>query len=172
MVRRIVNGDEQAFDDLVRKYYQNIYRYCYRRLRDENIAADFTQEIFLKVVRTIYKFKLTGKFSNFLFTIALNTCNDYFRKNKISVDYNLNTLTDSSPQPLDQIIQNEETQVLHFRLNALLDTQREALTLYYYHGMKAKDIAKITGVPLATAKSRIKQGLDKLKKAYGEDDNE
>jgi len=51
----------------------------------------------------------------------------------------------------------------------LPDNQREAIILYYYHDMKVKDIAKVTGVPLSTAKSRIKQGLDKLRKLYGRD---
>jgi RNA polymerase sigma-70 factor (ECF subfamily) len=171
LIRRVISGDIQAFDTLVRKYYKNIYAYCYRRTRDENIAADLTQDVFLKVISTIYKYKFTGKFSNFLFTIALNTCNDYNRKSSPIIDYDMNTLTSIERQPLEQIIKNEEAQKLHERLYALPDIQREALILYYYHDLKAKDIATITGTPLATTKSRIKQGLDKLKKAYYKGDD-
>ena len=167
LIRQILKGDQQAFDALVRRHYANIYAYCYRRVRDENAAADLTQEAFLKVVATIYKYRLTGKFSNFVFTIAVNLCNDYWRKHEPAVDIDLAVLPSTAQQPLDGIIQDEENQRLRERLEALPDMQKEALILYYYHGMKAKDIAEITGVPLATAKSRIKQGLDKLRKEYG-----
>lgn len=163
-------GDKQAFDVLVRKHYQNIYAYCYGRMRDENTAADLTQDVFLKVIATIYKYRFTGKFTNFLFTIAVNACNDYLRKKVQIVDYDIETLTSAEKQPLDTIIQNEETERLQNLLYSLPDVQRETIILYYYHDMKAKDIAEITGVPIATAKSRIKQGLDKLKKAYGKDE--
>lgn len=166
-----MTGDKQAFDILVRKHYQNIYFYCYRRMRDENIAADLTQDVFLKIVSAIYKYRFTGKFLNFLFTIAVNTCNDYLRKNVPVVDCNMVELPAMDKLPPDVIIQCEETEKLYKRLYSLPDMQKEALILYYYHDMKAKDIAKITGVPVATAKSRIKQGLDKLKKAYEGDDS-
>jgi len=165
-----MNGDKEAFDVLVRKHYANIYAYCYRRTRDENDAADLTQEVFLKVVATIYKYRFTGKFSNFLFTIAVNLCTDYWRKREPVSDVDITSLRSEDRQPLDVIIHGEETKKLHEHLYSLPDMQREALILYYYHGMKAKDIAEITGVPLATTKSRIKQGLDKLRKAYGKDD--
>jgi RNA polymerase sigma-70 factor (ECF subfamily) len=163
-------GDRQAFDVLVRKHYPNIYAYCYRRMKDENTAADLTQDVFLKVVATIYKYRFTGKFTNFLFTIAVNACNDYLRRSKPLTDCDIETLPAMDRHPLDTIIRDEEAEQLQNLLYSLPDMQREALILYYYHDMKAKDIAEITGVPVATAKSRIKQGLDKLKKAYGKDE--
>ncbi len=163
-------GDNKAFDALVRKHYQNIYAYCYRRMRDENTAADLTQDVFLKVVAAIYQYRFTGKFTNFIFTVAVNTCNDYLRKSKAMTDCDMEALPSTDRLPLDTIIQNEEGERLQHLMASLPDMQRETLILYYYHDMKAKDIAKITGVPVATAKSRIKQGLDKLKKAYGKDE--
>ena len=162
-----MDGDKQAFDDLVRKHYANIHSYCYRRTLDENAAADLTQDTFLKLVEAIYKYRFTGKFINFLFTIAVNTCNDYFRRQKPVTDCDMTLLPDDSANPADSVIKSEETQKLRESLNSLPDFQKDALILYYYHDLKAKDIAKITGVSLPTTKSRIKQGLDKLKKLYG-----
>ena len=162
-----MKGDKQAFDTLVRKHYTNIYQYCYRRTHDENVAADLTQDVFLKMVETIYKYQFTGKFSNFIFTIAVNRCNDYHRKKSHIVDYDTLDLPDMHGQPPDLVIGQEERDELQNRLNGLPDFQREALVLYYYHDLKAKDVAQITGVSVATAKSRIKQGLDKLRKKYG-----
>ena len=138
-------------------------------MRDENAAADLTQDVFLKVVSTIYKYRFTGKFSNFIFTLAVNTCNDYFRRSVPIEDVEMAELQSGDRQPLDAVIQDEEAQKLRNMLYSLPEMQRDALILYYDHEKKAKDIAEITGVSLATTKSRIKQGLDKLKKAYRKD---
>lgn len=139
-------------------------------MRDEATAADLTQDVFVKVVATIYQYRFTGKFKNFLFTIAANTCNDYLRKYNPTLDLDMTALESGEKPALDGLVDQEEAQKLYHLLFSLPDMQRDALILYYYHDMKAKDIARVTGVPVATAKSRIKQGLDKLKKAYGKDD--
>ena len=81
LIRRIQNGDPEAFETLVRKYYQNIYQFCVRRCNgDTALAADMTQDTFLKLIEHIQQYRLTGKFMNFLLTIAVNTCNNHFKK--------------------------------------------------------------------------------------------
>lgn len=170
LIRQIIKGDKYAFEQLVKKHYQNIYAYCYRRTGDENIAADLTQDVFMKLVSSIYNYRFFGKFTNFIFTIAVNTCNDYFRKIKPDADSEINEFPSDDDTPMEAVIKSEEKNRLQNRLNNLPDKQREAIILYYYYDFKVKDIAKITGVPISTAKSRIKQGLDKLRKIYKGDD--
>ena len=81
LIKRIQNGDTEAFETLVRKYYQNIYNFCVRRCNgNTTLAADLTQDTFLKLITHIQQYRLTGKFINFLLTIAVNTCNNYFKK--------------------------------------------------------------------------------------------
>ena len=81
LIRRIQNGDPAAFEILVRKHYQTIYSFCVRRCNgNTTLAADLTQDTFLKLVEHIQQYKLTGKFTNFLLTIAVNTCNNHFKK--------------------------------------------------------------------------------------------
>lgn len=170
LIKRIKTGDKNAFDYLVRKYYNNIFSYCYRRTGDKEIAADLTQDIFAKLIVAIYSYSKTGKFANYLFTIAVNTCTDYLRKRKLylaetdveQVEIVLNSLDEN-------IIQTEENEVLYQRLLALPDIQKNALILHYYQGLKIKDIAVITGVPVSTVKSRMKQGIEKLRKIYQKD---
>ena len=82
LIRRIKQGDEAAFDELVRRHYDSIYAFCYRRCADRSLAADLTQEVFLKLVTAVYRYSVTGKFTNYLFTIAVNVCNDYYRRKK------------------------------------------------------------------------------------------
>src|SRR5690625_1676703 len=73
LIRKIIKGDEEAFDSLVKKHYNNIYHYCFRKTGNKEIAKDLTQEVFMKLIRSIHRYRFTGKFTNFLFTIAVNT---------------------------------------------------------------------------------------------------
>lgn len=171
LIRQIQKGDKEAFDILVRKHYQNIYSYCVRRTGNQVVAADLTQDIFLKLVKSIYDYRFSGKFINFLFTIAVNTCNDYYRKPRQAYE-NIDDLQkgDDKPAPIENIIRNEQAMFIKSKIDELPDIQKDAIILYYYHDMKAKDIAKITGANLSTVKSRLKQGKDKLKKLFNEED--
>lgn len=65
LIRRIKQGDEAAFDELVRRHYDSIYAFCYRRCADRSLAADLTQEVFLKLVTAVYRYSVTGKFTNY-----------------------------------------------------------------------------------------------------------
>lgn len=170
LVKRIKAGDKQAFDLLVRKHYQNIFSYCYRRTGNYDVAADLTQDVFLKLVAATYNYKLTGKFINFLYTIAVNTCNDYLRKKKFyisEVDVERTEAVQNSPDM--DFIQAEEHRTLYQRLLELPDIQKDTLILHYYQGLRIKDISIITGAPISTVKSRMKQGIEKLRKLYKKD---
>ena len=81
LIKQIQNGDPTAFEILVRKYYRDIYYFCVRRCNgDTSLAADLTQETFLKLIEHIQRYRPTGKFINFLLTIAVNTCNNNYKK--------------------------------------------------------------------------------------------
>lgn len=168
LLRQILDGSQEAFERLVRKHYQNIFAYCWRRTFDRETAADLTQEVFLKLVSTIYRYRFSGKFSNFLLTIAVNTCNDHFRRLRREPAFEAppDAETPDPHTPEDAALLDEENALLRARLRALPEEQQNALLLYYFHGCKLRDVAKITGVPLGTAKSRIRDGLKKLRREY------
>ena len=128
------------------------------------VAEDLTQEVFLRLVRTLSKYRPTGKFSNYIFTIAVNTANDFFRKNKRFI-YEENDLMgiDAGINIEEIFVKREQFTYLKEALNKLPDMQKDAILLRYFHNMKIKDIAKITGTNQSTVKSRISQGLGKLK---------
>ncbi|HWT76411.1 MAG TPA: RNA polymerase sigma factor [Mobilitalea sp.] len=164
LILKVRSGNKNALNTLINKYYNNIYSYIARKMGNEQIAADLTQDVFLKLVRNIHRYQITGKFSNFLFTITINTCNDYFRKKKMDYE-DIDNLeeTDVSHRPDNQILDNERSEMIKKGLVILSDAQRETIILRFYHDMKVKDIAKVTGVSLPTAKSRLKQAIDKLR---------
>lgn len=165
------NGNKNALNDLINKYYDTIYSYIARKTGNEQIAVDLTQDVFLKLIRSLHRYQVTGKFSNFLFTIAVNTCNDYFRKKRTdSADVDSLEDIDVSHRPDMHILDNERSEMIQRGLAILSEPQREAIILRFYHDMKVKDIAAVTGVSLPTAKSRLKQGIDKLKVFYDKEE--
>ena len=83
LIKKIQSGDTDAFEIIVRKYYQSIYLFCCRRLNgNPDTAADITQDVFLKLLENIQSVRKIGKFQNYLLTIAVNTCNNYTKKAK------------------------------------------------------------------------------------------
>lgn len=159
-------GDTEAFDVLVRKYYSAIYQFCYRRLNgDANTAADITQEVFLKLLENIQAVRLLGKFQNYLLTIAVNTCNNYFKKAKpIYTDLESLEITDGTDSSFEKMIKDENKLEVRRAIDALPDYQKEVIILRFYHELKIREIAKITQTSVPTVKSRLQQGLKKLQR--------
>lgn len=172
LIRRIQNGDPEAFETLVRKHYQNIYQFCVRRCNgDTALAADLTQDTFLKLIEHIQQYRLTGKFINFLLTIAVNTCNNHFKKKSPDiVDMDTLSAVPSNLNISEEVLRQEDAKIIQQAIDRLPDMQKEVVILRFYHDRKLKEIAAITGVSLTTAKSRLKQGLDKLKRYLDKED--
>ena len=172
LIRRIQNGNTEAFEALVRKYYQNIYNFCVRRCNgDTTLAADLTQDTFLKLIEHIQQYRLTGKFMNFLLTIAVNTSNNHFKKKSPDiVDMDTLSTVPSNLNVSEEVLRQENAKIIQQAIDRLPDIQKEVIILRFYNDRKLKEIAAITGVSLPTAKSRLKQGLDKLKRYLDKED--
>lgn len=166
LIRKIKAGDTEAWEKLVNKYYSQIFSYCVRRcLGDRVLAADLTQDIFLRIIENIEKYKFSGKFFNYLFTITVNVCNNYYNKLKFAQsELDEKVLSLGSETIMTNLLLQESVNQIQAALNTLPDIQREAIILKYYHDLKVKEIAKITGTSVSTSQSRIHQGLKKLSK--------
>lgn len=172
LIHKIKRGDTDAWEKLVKKYYDGIYCYCVRRCYGNRIlATDLTQDIFVKLIENIYHYRYSGKLYNYLFTIAVNTCHNYYKKKQIDqIELNEQQLISNRETPINHLEIQVEQQLIQEALDKLPTHQREAIILKYYHGLKVKDIAKISGVGLSTAQSRIYQGLKKLEKLLDRED--
>lgn len=164
LIRKIKSGDTEAWEKLVNKYYNQIFSFCVRRcFGDRALAADLTQDIFLRVIENIEEYKFSGKFFNYLFTITVNVCNNYYNKKKfLQSELDEKVLNVGSDTIISNLITQENIKQIQLALNTLPVFQREAIILKYYHDLKVKDIAEITGTSVATTQSRIYQGLKKL----------
>ena len=171
LIRQAQKGNTDALETLIVNYYNNIFAYLVRRTGKCEIAEDLTQETFLRLAKSLATYKPTGKFAYFIFTIAVNVCNDYYRKNKLSLVYDgdIDSLSDGDIAD-DGAEHWANVITLKDAIDALPDMQKEVLLLRFFHDMKIKDIAQVTNAPVPTVKSRLNQGLYKLRKMLGSDD--
>ena len=151
-------------------YYNNIFAYIVRRTGKREVAEDLTQETFLRLVNSIAAYKPTGKFSNFIFTIAVNVCNTHYRKNNVAFDdVDIDSIADNDI--VDIKLENLENNIILIEsIDRLPNMQKEVLLLRFFHDMKIKDIAKVTNASIPTVKSRLSQGLNKLRQMLGSED--
>lgn len=168
LIEKVKQGNREAMDELVKIHYRTIFAYFYRNTGDYHRSCDLTQEVFVKAVSAIPAYKNNGKFKAWLFSIASNHLrNDWrYRKNHPQEELAENTGKVSEVPNETQKAELEEA------MGKLPREQREAVTLKYYHGLKIAEIAKVTGAKDATVKSRLKYGLEKLKKLLGDENHE
>lgn len=155
-------GNKESLNILIEKYYQLIFGYFYKATGDYHQSKDLTQEVFIKMVTNISKYKHKTEFKNWLFTIASNHLKNYWRTVKrrpICSDFEEQLVSDESN--IEQTIMQSE---ITSSLKLLPKEQQEAIILRYYSGFQIKEIAKITKSKESTVKMRIKYGLEKLKK--------
>lgn len=156
LLRRMRQGEEEAIEEFVRKYYPLILRYCRLHLTDTDEAEDVTQEVFARFFRTLPQYQHYGKAANYLYVIAGNLCRDSFKKIR--------------PLPLDQVPEQpqEVTPELDRRmdvrraLDSLPPELREAAVLYFYQELPQSSIGKILGIGLPLVKYRIKRAKELL----------
>lgn len=160
LIRRIRRGDEAAAEELIRRWYPSVLRYCRYRLRGGEAAADMTQETFLRLFRSLDSYRREGKFKAYLFSIANRLCIDENRREPV---YPLQE-EDGAADSRDEMRQIEDRDEIRGLLAALPPEQREAVLLRYGEGLSYRDIAKVTGCNLRTAQSRVKYALRAMRK--------
>lgn len=84
LVADILSGSRSAMDVLVRRYYKTVYAYVYRKTSDKQLSYDLTQEVFMKMLKSLSSFKNTGSFKNWLITVTVNHIRDYLLELEVS----------------------------------------------------------------------------------------
>jgi RNA polymerase sigma-70 factor, ECF subfamily len=178
LVRRCVSGDAAAWQEIVQQYNRRIYNICYRFSGSADDAADLTQEVFIKMYRTLSTFDTTrASFMTWVTTVTRNLLVDHFRKGKYdrvtdSLDATpgnqedgltlADQLEDKSASPETKVRSQETQKLVHEALRRLSPELREAVILRDLQDLDYKDIAKVLNVPEGTVKSRINRGRTEL----------
>jgi RNA polymerase sigma-70 factor (ECF subfamily) len=170
-VHKTVEGDVEAFNELVNRHHTKIYGLAYRMLGNAEDAEDATQETFLEAYKSIKTFRFQSQFGTWLYSIGLNTCNQYIRKaksrNRMLEAYTEDTaaqgMTEERKVPERMAIKAEQSQVVQAAIDRLPPKQREVVTLYYMQHLKYKEIAEILNCSLGTVASRLNKAMQNLK---------
>ena len=178
LVRRCVGGDAAAWEEIVQRYHRRIYNVCYRFAGDSDNAQDLTQEVFIKMYRTLNTYDSgKGAFMTWVTTITRNLLVDHFRKTKgdrITDSLDSTASEHEDAQPLseriadgglapDAAVQKRETrEMVHLALQSLSPELREAVILRDLQDMDYREIATALRVPEGTVKSRINRGRAEL----------
>ena len=172
------SGDIHSFETLVRRHEKPVYNYILRILKDRTLAEDVLQETFIRVVRHAARYRPDAKFTTWLYRIARNLCIDKIRRKKIrnyismsvpirnyqGSETSLEDCLKSSDPPPEEVIQARELErAVEDALAQLPTPQREVFLFRHQVGLSFKEISAVMECPEATAKSRMRYALMRIR---------
>ena len=161
LISQILQGDQDAFGPLVKKYQKGVHALVWRKIGDFHIAQEITQDAFFKAYQQLGKLKNHNLFSGWLYVIAANLCSDWFRKNppleqslEVTEMSEVNQVSYSQYVAEKQAAEADETrrEVVKKLLQKLPESERTVMTLYYLGEMTIKAISEFLGVSPNTSK--------------------
>ncbi|MCC7499156.1 MAG: sigma-70 family RNA polymerase sigma factor [Bryobacterales bacterium] len=173
LVVRCLAGDEAAWENLVKVHTRRVYSVCYRFTNNDGAAQDLTQDVFIRVFRTLGSFRSgEGSFGVWLSRLTRNLLIDYYRRSKLErssepIEDQLLVLeqkTGAASRTDHMLAGREASELLQGALQKLSPELREAVILRDIEEMEYKEIAQILTVPEGTVKSRINRGRAELGK--------
>ncbi len=173
LVERARAGDEEAFEDLVRRYEKPIYYLALRSVREEQAAADLAQTAFLKAYEGLRGFRGQASFKTWLYRIAMNLCKNYLRDQGKKKLESLGEMDPpSTANPLRELIEHEDQWMLARAWARLPEKQRMTVVLKVHEGMKYREIAAVMGSSVGTIKANFHHACTRLKAMLQERRNE
>ena len=173
MWRVQMHDDAEAFAKLVRRWEGPIQRLCARMTGDMHRGQDLAQEAFVRLFAHRKEYQARGRFSTFLWRVALNLCYDELRKinrrGEISLAANsedsadgFDALAAQGESPDSQLVEGERAKLVRQALIKLPDAYRTVVILRHYQDLKFREIAEVLDIPEGTVKSRMAEALTQL----------
>jgi len=173
LITQYRNGHEAAFDLLVDRYKSKVFTTIFLIVKDQDLAEDLLQEVFVKVINTLNsdRYNEEGKFQPWIIRIAHNLAVDHFRKAKrypmvmMEDGSNVfNSLRFSEGNAEDEKVKEEEIALVRRLIDELPQAQKQVLIMRHYMDMSFQEIADQTGVSINTALGRMRYALIHLRK--------
>jgi RNA polymerase sigma-70 factor, ECF subfamily len=170
LLRRVARGDQAAFERVYDQLARPVYGVIRRVLRDPAQSEEVTQEVLLEVWRTASRFDSgQGSAATWVLTIAHRRAIDRVRSATAAAEREQRTA--DLPSPRDEVVDAVEARLDRERvqrcLGSLTEIQRESITLAYYGGYTYRQVAALLGVTLAAIKTRIRDGLIRMRDCLG-----
>ena len=178
LVKKSLQGDTTAFEELVAQYQSKIYALAFRYMGNEEDAYDMSQEAFIKAFRSIRSFKGDSSFGTWMYRVATNVCLDELRRRKrrvstLSLDEPLATkegdevekeFADTSPTADVLYEQKEFSQYIQDLLDQLKPDHKTAIVLRDVLDLSYEEISEVLNCSIGTVKSRISRARETLRK--------
>jgi RNA polymerase sigma-70 factor (ECF subfamily) len=182
LIRAVQRGDQDAFEQLVRAYDQNVLRLAMNLLRSVEDARDVYQEAFLRVFRNIHSFRFDCSFHTWLYRIVTNICLDHLRKRKVRKEDQ--TVVDREEGAVDRMANFEErgadanpernclnrelTERVRTALEDLTPRERMVFELRHYQGLRLRNIGETLGTSEEAAKNCLFRATQKMRAMLGD----
>lgn len=178
LIAQYLTGDERSFEELLTRHQQKIYTTIYLFVKDQDLADDIFQEVFIKIIDTLRrgKYNHEGKFVQWAMRIAYNMCVDYFRRNKrrptiaiTNEDFDIFDVLPLSEESIEDTIMKSQTHTkIRQLVDQLPDEQREVVILRHFADMSFKEIASLTRVSINTSLGRMRYALINIRRMIEE----
>ena len=169
LIQRCLNGDQLAWEQIVRQYWRKVFNVAYKFVGKHDEAEDLTQDIFLKIFKSLDTFDRRANFQTWLISVSRNLCIDHYRsvrKERETIDRDVDTgeLAPASPEPgpVAALEQRDRVTLLRQALARLPDTLRSAVVMRDIQELSYQEIANRLDLPEGTVKSRINRGRTEL----------
>lgn len=177
-IKEVLNGDQEAFEEIVTHFQHRLFQVCYRMLGNTAEAEDIAQEAFVRAYVNLDTFDVKRKFSTWLYRIATNLCIDRIRKKK--PDYYLDAevpgtegldmysqIASDRELPEEEVEKMEMQDRIQYEISRLPDKYRTIIILRYMEELQLQEIADILEIPLGTVKTRVHRGREALRQQMG-----
>jgi RNA polymerase sigma-70 factor (ECF subfamily) len=169
VIERCLRGDQDAWETIVRLYRRRVFHIAYKFVGRHDEAEDLTQDIFLKLFKSLSTFDRRANFATWLISVSRNLCIDHYRsvrreREAISPDVDVVTLARPSGGDSPEAIleRRDRVAILRVALDKLAPSLRTAIMLRDIQELSYQEIAERLGVPEGTVKSRINRGRTEL----------
>jgi RNA polymerase sigma-70 factor, ECF subfamily len=176
LVAEAKKGSRQAFNQLIDRFHQDIFRMVFYRTRSQMDAEDITQDVFLQAFKNIGQLKTLGHFKAWLYRIAINRIRDFYRKKKIRSLISFFSENDGPVEdgpegyrqpdadPLDKAIQQDFWRQLSLSMDRLSKMEKEVFLLRFVEQLGIREIAEALSKSESTVKTHLYRALAKVKK--------
>ncbi|MDE0399855.1 MAG: sigma-70 family RNA polymerase sigma factor [Candidatus Poribacteria bacterium] len=176
LIQRVLEGDDDAFSVLVRKYQKQVHALAWRKIGDFHTAEEITQDTFLSAYKKLPTLKEPQRFDSWLYVIAANRCSSWLRKKRLwtqpleKIEETDNAHVQTGTYSGYVAAENERTtaeaqrDVVKKLLEKLQESERTVITLHYFGEMSCTEIGTFLGVSANTIKSRLRRAQQRLKK--------
>lgn len=180
IIERVKNGNRDAFTELMERYRTQVFNTAYRMLSDYEDASDATQEVFIKIYKSIASFKGQSSFTTWIYVICRNVCNDILRKRKrqginISIygddedeSSPIKNIKSDTPTPEETVETDERQRLVQEAIASLKPEYREVIVYSDMQQLSYEEIAQILKCPVGTVRSRLNRARTALRKILAE----